>query len=64
MYLNVIICINQYKSATKSGTKINIDKLKEILKIPIVTTEATDRSSLDILNNIIKKVVIFMKDTS
>lgn len=50
---NVIICINQYKSATKSGTKINIDKLKEILKIPIVTTEATDRSSLDILNNII-----------
>lgn len=43
---NVIICINQYKSATKSGTKINIDKLKEILKIPIITTEATDRSSL------------------
>lgn len=50
---NVIICINQFNSAKKSGTIIDIRKMEELINLPIITTEATDRNSSDILNNII-----------
>lgn len=50
---NVILCINQFNSAKKSGTIIDIKKMEKLINLPIITTEATERSSFDILNNII-----------
>lgn len=44
---NIIICVNQYKSAVKSGIKINLKKMKEILGVPVITAEATDKNGCE-----------------
>lgn len=44
---NIIICVNQYKSAVKSGIKINLKKMKEILGVPVITAEATDKKGCE-----------------
>ena len=44
---NIIICVNQYKSAVKSGIKINMEKMKEILVVPVITAEATDKKGCE-----------------
>ncbi|MGN1132381.1 MAG: FeoB small GTPase domain-containing protein, partial [Ruminococcus sp.] len=44
---NLIICVNQYKSATKSGVKINLEKMQEILGLPVITAEATDKKGCE-----------------
>lgn len=54
---NIIICANQYKSATKSGVVVDIEKMQEILSLPVITTEATDRKSTDILCSLIRENV-------
>ena len=40
---NVILCLNQYKSATKSGVKVDLDSIKDVFSLPIITTEATEK---------------------
>ena len=51
---NIIICVNQYKSATKSGVKINLEKMQEILGLPVITTEATDKNGCEIVKRAIQ----------
>ncbi len=48
---NVIICLNQYLTAEKSGLKINIKKLEELLSVPVIRTEATDNRCVDVITN-------------
>ena len=51
---NVIICINQYKSALKSGIKIDIEKMKRLLSVPVITTEATEKNGIKNIENAIQ----------
>ena len=51
---NIIICVNQYKSAVKSGIKINLKKMKEILGVPVITAEATDKKGCEEIESAIE----------
>ncbi|MGN0477130.1 MAG: ferrous iron transporter B [Ruminococcus sp.] len=51
---NIIICVNQYKSATKSGVKINLEKMQEILGLPVITAEATDKDGCEKIKSAIQ----------
>lgn len=44
---NVTVCVNQYKSAKKSGVEINIEKMKNILNLPVITAEAADKNGVE-----------------
>ena len=51
---NIIICVNQYKSATKSGVKIDLEKMQEILGLPVITAEATDKDGCEKIKSAIQ----------
>jgi ferrous iron transport protein B len=44
---NIIVCINQYKSAKKSGIYIDLDKMKSLLKVPVITSEASEKNGIE-----------------
>lgn len=44
---NVIICVNLMDEAIKKGIKINLKKLSEIFKVPVVGTSINDKKSLE-----------------
>ncbi len=52
-----ILCINLLDEAEKKGIKVDIDKLKEILGIPVVGITARDGKGLDELFNIVEEIV-------
>ncbi len=52
---NLIVCVNQIKSAEKSGIVIDIEKMKKILNVPVITTEATEKNGTES----IEKAIIF-----
>ncbi len=52
---NLIVCVNQIKSAGKSGIVIDIEKMKKILNVPVITTEATEKNGTES----IEKAIIF-----
>lgn len=50
---NTIVCVNLMDEAKKKNIKINLKKLEEILKVPVIGTCATDKRSL---NKLMKKI--------
>lgn len=50
---NAIVCVNLMDEAKKKNIKINLKKLEEILKVPVIGTCATDKKSL---NKLMKKI--------
>jgi ferrous iron transport protein B len=65
---NIVVCINQYKSAEKSGIYIDLDKMKSLLKLPVITSEASEKSgvaeieqAIDLNTNIINHIPIIHK---
>ena len=44
---NVIVCVNLLDEAKKKGIKIDLVKLQELLKCPVVGTIATKKKTLD-----------------
>jgi ferrous iron transport protein B len=53
---NVILCINLVDEAEKKGIHIDIEKLEEILQVPVVSTVARDGKGVDKLLEIIHKI--------
>lgn len=49
----VIVCINLIDEANKKGININVKKLEEELNVPVITTCATDKKSLNKLLKLI-----------
>ena len=52
---NVIICVNLIDEAKKRGINVDIKKMQKILKVPVVSTCATDKKSLEKLVKLIEK---------
>lgn len=52
---NIIICLNLSDEAFKKGIKINIEKLKSILNVPILQISANKKSDINKLKKQIKK---------
>lgn len=52
---NVIVCVNLLDEAEKKNIKIDLEKLKQILNVPVIGTCATDKKSLDKLLELIEK---------
>ncbi|MCF6465321.1 ferrous iron transport protein B [Clostridium sp. Cult2] len=54
---NVIMCINLMDEAEKKGIKIDINKLKEILKIPVVPIVAREGVGVETLLETVNQIV-------
>lgn len=54
---SVIVCVNLWDIAEKKGIKIDLDKLKETLGIPIITTSARRRHDIIKLKNALNESV-------
>lgn len=54
---NVLLCLNLMDEAKKKKIQIDINKLKNILHIPIVATTARDKKGLDYLLQEIKNLI-------
>ncbi len=52
---NVIICVNLIDEAKKRGINVDIKKMQKILNVPVVSTCATDKKSLEKLVKLIEK---------
>ncbi len=52
---NVIICVNLMDEAKKRKININLKKLQNILKVPVIGTSATNKKSLEKLVKLIEK---------
>lgn len=52
---NVIVCVNLLDEAEKKNIKIDLEKLEQILNVPVIGTCATDKKSLDKLLELIEK---------
>ena len=50
---NVIICLNLYDEAVKNNIHINVEKLSNILKVPVVLTNAYKKKGID---NLLKEM--------
>ena len=50
---NVIICLNLYDEAVKNNIHINVEKLSNILKVPVVLTNASKKKGID---NLLKEM--------
>ena len=50
---NVIICLNLYDEAVKNNIYINVEKLSNILKVPVVLTNASKKKGID---NLLKEM--------
>ena len=55
---NVIVCVNLMDEAKKKNIKIDLKKLQDILKVPVIGTSANDKKSL---NNLIKLIKVQSK---
>lgn len=52
---NVIVCVNLMDEAKKRNISVNLKKLQNILKVPVIGTSATNKKSLDKLVKLIEK---------
>lgn len=52
---NVIVCVNLLDEAEKKNIKIDLEKLEQILNVPVIGTCATDKKSLNKLLKLIEK---------
>ncbi len=55
IHKNVILCVNLMDEARKKGISIDIKGLSEILKIPVISTIARKRKTLDMLTEALDK---------
>lgn len=55
---NIILCVNLLDEAEKKKIKIDLEKLSELLGIPVVGTTAKNKKTLDELKNVIYDVSI------
>ncbi|MGR6837319.1 FeoB small GTPase domain-containing protein [Syntrophomonas erecta] len=53
----VVVCLNLMDEAYRKGIKVNIDKLEELLQVPVVPTAARSGEGLDKLVKVISQVV-------
>ena len=56
---NVIVCVNLLDEAKKKGISIDLEKLSELLEVPVVGTNAKKRKTLD---NLLEKIVKVSKN--
>ncbi len=56
IHSNVVLCVNLLDEAKRKGIDINLDKLSEILSVPVIGTVARKKSSLANLKNTLDKV--------
>lgn len=59
---NVIICLNLMDEAKRKGIEINIEKLENLLGVPVIPTVARDGSGVDSLLNSIYNIINSKKD--
>ena len=52
---NVLVCINLMDEAKKRKIRIDLKRLEEILKVPVIGTSAKDKKSLDKLKKLIEE---------
>lgn len=55
---NVIVCVNLLDEAKKKGIKVDLNKLSELLGVPVVGTIARKKKTLDILMETIYNVCV------
>jgi ferrous iron transport protein B len=48
---NVVLCVNLIDEALKKGIYIDINKLSELLSVPVVTSSAISKTGIDTLKN-------------
>lgn len=53
----VVVCLNLMDEAHRKGIKVNIDKLEELLQVPVVPTAARSGEGLNKLVKVISQVV-------
>lgn len=53
MCSNVIVCVNLMDEAEKKGIIVDVDKLRELLSLPVVATKAREGKGLDKLRQLI-----------
>ncbi len=55
---NIIVCVNLLDEAKKKEIKIDLEKLEQLLGVPVVGTTARDKHTLESLKDMIYKVCI------
>lgn len=56
---NVVVCVNLLDEAKKKGIDVNLEKLSELLEVPVVGTIATKKKTLD---NLKKKIELMLDE--
>ena len=54
---NVLLCLNLADEAFKKGIKIDVEKLKEILNVPIIQISANEKKDINILKFFIEEEI-------
>lgn len=61
---NVVVCVNLIDEANKNNIVIDLNKLEELLGVPVIATNATNKKSLDKLKKLIKNKCISKNNTN